>query len=90
MGNNMLVKESIRYVIVTVERPITYLKKIYKDPYHIRYEFVDDITQATKTANRNDAKMLLKQFKLDVEVNGEEFVIIPVHISYELINESEE
>lgn len=85
MGNNLNTyteKEMIKYVIATMDGK--YLKKI---PSKKEYYFVDDIEIATKTTSKKMMKQVLEYYYQDTGMNVD-MVIIPVKITYELVNET--
>lgn len=81
-GNTYVEKKLTKYVIATMDGK--YLKKT---PAKNEYVFVDDIELATKAMTRKMINMILEYYYNDTEVNIE-LVVIPVNITYELVNES--
>lgn len=75
-------KEMIKYVIATIDGK--YLKKTPAKP---EYCFVEDIEIATKAMSKKMIKTILDYFYMDTRLNME-LVIIPVKITYELIDET--
>ena len=78
-----LEKKVRRYVIVDVDNG-TYL---YKKPGEIRYVFVESIISATKTQKRNEAYFVMQCYRADTG-DPVELTVIPVDITYELIEET--
>jgi len=76
-----------RYVIATLDNPTLYLKKTLQKA---EYSFVEDITMATKTHSRKTADTILNYFYSDTNLRDIELVIIPVEITYEILDESEQ
>ena len=79
-----LEKKIRKYIIITVSHPFTYM---YKKPACQEYTFFKDIEKATKFLNRKDADetiLMYYRFTNDTELD---LVVIPVDITYELIEE---
>lgn len=85
MKDNYLITREIKFVIATLSSPTMYM---YKKPGEFQYKFYKDIRKALFTLERDVAQMLLDEYKFytgdDIEL-----VVIPVEISYALVNESE-
>ena len=81
--NKILEKKITKYVIATLDNPTLYLKKIYQQK---KYVFSEDIEYATKTMSRDVAKIILDYYYSDTG-DDIELVIVPVEITYSLINE---
>ncbi len=60
---------------------------LYKKPGYTQYHFVKDIAKSTKTEDRSMALFLIQCYKDDTRDNLD-LVVIPLEITYELINES--
>ena len=71
-----------RYVIATLDNPTTYL--IFKDN-HI--SFTKNISRATKTASKTTAETIKDDFYTYTGKTDIELVVLPIKISYELIQE---
>lgn len=80
--NNYLEGTLDRYVIATLESPTTYL--IFKDN---NITFTKHIHRATKTAGRTTANAIKNEFYAYTGRTDVELVILPIRISYELLNE---
>lgn len=76
-------KKIKKYVIATTDG-----KYLRKDVIHGEYYFVEDIEIATKAEKLNTAEDFLKYYYYDTNMSEIELVIIPVEITYELINET--
>lgn len=85
MINKLLVQSKIRYVVATLDEPTLY---ITKNMLQGQYLLTADVSRATKAVNKSIALDLLGQYKIKTEDVVSEFVVLPVKISYELINES--
>lgn len=83
--NNYCVLKEVKFVIATLSSPTMYL---YKKPGEYKYKFFKSVNKALFTTDRNIAQMLLNEYQ---QVTGDdiELVVIPVVISYNLIDESE-
>lgn len=83
-----LVKEQelLQYVVATIDQTGTtlYLKSLHEG----RYQLVEDISYATKLVNKATAKMFYEIACSDFP--RIELVLLPVKITYELINELED
>lgn len=75
-----------KYVIATLDIPTQYLRK---DVLGGTYCFVDDIEVATKTSRKSIATEVLQYFYRDTGINME-LVIVPVDITYEIVDEENE
>ena len=62
---------------------------LYKKPAQEIYHFVKDIAQSTKCESRNIAHFIMQCYRQDTGDNLD-LVVIPLEITYELINESGE
>ena len=71
-----------RYVIATLDSPTSYL--IFKDD---NISFTKHISRATKTAGKATATTLKNDFYAYTGRTDIELVILPVRISYELLEE---
>lgn len=81
----ILDKQELRYVLGTaVSGKATYLKKALTKA---EYEFVTDITKATKTVSAKIANIILENYVRDTGDTTSELIVIPLLISYELIKE---
>ena len=81
--NNTFVEKKItKYVIATIDGK--YLKKT---PAKKEYYFVDDIELATKAMTKKMINTILDYYYMDMGLNTE-LVIVPVTITYELIDET--
>lgn len=72
-----------RYVIATFDNPTKYLL-LKKGEYY----FVDNLLTASKTEKRKLAEEIKQCFYLDTGLKEIELVVLPVKITYELINET--
>jgi hypothetical protein len=80
-----LEKKIKKYVIATLDNPTLYLKKI---PGKIEYYFVEDIEVSTKALSLSAMKQVLKYYYLDTGLDTE-LVIVPIEITYEIIDEEQ-
>lgn len=80
-----LEKKIRKYVIATLDNPTLYLKKI---PAKKEYYFVEDIEVATKAMSKNLAESILQYYYMDTGLDIE-MVIVPVDITYEIIDDAE-
>lgn len=80
--NKYIEKKIKKYVIATIDG--TYLKKI---PAKKEYYFVENIEIATKAMSKKMIQQVLDYYYQDTMTNIE-LVIVPVEITYELIDES--
>lgn len=75
-----LEKEIKKYVIADLSQPTNYLHSLREG----RYNFIDNITVATKFVNKKTAQQIcdecIRNFQIDL-------VVIPVLITYEIIEE---
>lgn len=78
------IKKKRKYVIAVISSPIMYL---YKRPGVYEYCFYKNIEKATKTIDRFDAEILLKEYYQVTQDHKLEMVIIPLDVTYELIEE---
>lgn len=75
-----------RYVVATLDNPTLYL---FRAPFvQNDYALTDDIDYAMKLTNKSDARVL-KAYYNQHERPNKEFVVIPLDIVYELIDETE-
>ena len=74
-------KKCLKYVIATLDNPTMYLRYLLNR----KYSFVDDIEQATKTLDYALAENIKGYYYKDTGMDTE-LIIIPVEITYELIN----
>ena len=80
-----LEKKIRKYVIATLDNPTLYLKKT---PGKIEYCFVEDIEVATKAMSLSSMKQILKYYYFDTGLNTE-LVVVPVEITYEIIDDEQ-
>ena len=80
--NKYLESTLYRYVIATLDSPTTYL--IFKDE---NITFTKQISRATKTAGRNTASTIKNEFYAYTGRTDIELVVLPIKISYEIVNE---
>lgn len=80
-----LEKKIRKYVIATLDNPTLYLKKT---PGKVDYCFVEDIEIATKALSLKVMKQTLQYFYLDTGLDTE-LVVVPVDITYEIIDEEQ-
>lgn len=71
-----------RFVIATLETPTRYL--VFKDN---NITFTKHIAKSTKAASRNTARTIRDEFYAYTGMTEIELVILPVKISYEIIQE---
>ncbi len=81
-----LEKKIIKYVIATLDNPTLYLKKI---PAKKEYYFVEDIEVASKTLSKNLANSILQYYYSDTGLDTE-LVVVPIEITYEIIDDTEQ
>ena len=79
---NYLEKTLNRYVIATLETPTRYL--VFKDN---NITFTKHIAKSTKSASKNTARTIKDEFYAYTGMTDIELVILPVKISYEIIQE---
>lgn len=82
---NTMEKKIKKYVIATLDSPTTYLKSLHLG----RYCFLKDIEGATKFLSRKLATEMISYYMADTGDSSIDLVVLPVKISYELINEVE-
>ena len=82
----VLEKEIKKYTIVTLTSPTAYLKSLHMG----KYCFVEDIEQATKFVSKQTANKMIDYFYSDTGLTNIDLLVMPIRISYELINEQEE
>ena len=80
--DNYLESTLERYVIATLDTPTDYL--VFKDG---NITFTKQISRATKTAGRSTAKIIKNEFYSYTGRTDIELVVLPIRISYEIINE---
>lgn len=80
--NKYLESTLCRYVIATLDSPTTYL--IFRDE---NITFTRQISRATKTAGRNTANTIKNEFYAYTGRTDIELVVLPIKISYEIVNE---
>jgi hypothetical protein len=73
-----------RFVIATLESPTRYL--VFKDN---NITFTNNITRCTKSVSKNTARAIREEFYAYTGMTDMELVILPVRISYEIIQEEE-
>ena len=73
-------KEIKKYVIADLSQPTNYLKSM-KDG---RYSFIDNVVIATKFVNRYTAQEICNECIRNTNID---FVVVPVLITYEIIEE---
>ena len=83
--NDYLESALDRYVIATLGSPTTYL--IFKDE---NITFTKQIERATKTVGRKTANAIRNEFYSYTGRTDIELVVLPIRISYEIINEQED
>lgn len=81
-----LEKKVRKYVIATLDNPTLYLKKI---PAKKEYYFVEDIEVATKAMSKKLAESILQYYYLDTGLDIE-MVVVPIDITYEIIDDTEQ
>ena len=81
--NKYMDKKIRKYVIATTDG-----KYLRKDMLSGKYYFIEDIEAATKAERLSVAKDFLKYYYFDTNMLNNELVIIPVDITYELIDET--
>lgn len=75
-----------RYVIASLGNPTLY---VFRAPFvQNDYALTDDVDYAMKLTNASDARTL-KNYYNEHERPDEEFVVLPINIVYELVNEYE-
>lgn len=80
-----LEKKIQKYVIATLDTPTLYLRKV---PGAKEYSFVEDIEAATKSLTIAVIEQLFKGYYLDTGLDTE-MVIVPVEITYEIIDDEQ-
>lgn len=80
-----LEKKIRKYVIATLDNPTLYLRKT---PSENEYCFVEDVEMATKALNATVIKQILQYYHFNTGLNTE-LVVIPLEITYELIDEEQ-
>lgn len=83
-----LEKKIRKYVIATLDIPTLYLKKT---PGKNEYIFLKDIEYCTKAVNKNIAEQIKDYYYQDTFTNNNfpiDLVVVPLDISYEIVNES--
>lgn len=61
---------------------------LYKKPGYDQYHFFKDVSKSTKTEDRSMAQFLIECYHSDTQ-DFIDLVVIPLEITYELINESD-
>lgn len=79
-----LEKKVRKYVVASVSQPTRYLLSMHFGNWML----VDDIEKASKTMKKSVAEDL-KEYYYNDTFSNEEFVVVPVDITYELIEESD-
>lgn len=79
-------KKIRKYIIATVTDPVTFL---YKRPGKPEYNFFKDVEKSIKFVSRQDAQDTINMYKWHTSDNELDLVVIPVDITYELIEEQE-
>ena len=74
-------KEIFRYVIATLDG--TYLKSLHMGSYCF-----SDIELCTKFANKKLAEQYIKYYRNDTKDNDTDLIVVPMRISYDLINKN--
>jgi len=80
-----LEKKTRKYVIATLDNPTLYLKKT---PAKKEYYFVEDIEVATKTMSKKLANSILSYYYSDTGLDTE-LVVVPIEITYEIIDDEQ-
>lgn len=80
-----LEKKTRKYVIATLDNPTLYLKKT---PAKNEYCFVEDIEVSTKAISKTVMEQILRYYYLDTNLDME-LVIVPIEITYEIIDDTE-
>ena len=83
-NRNFIEKEYFKYVIATLDNPTMYLRYLLDG----KYCFVDNIEAATKTLNRKLANDLKNYYYSDTN-DDIDLVIVPIKITYELVEETD-
>ena len=81
-----LVKRKKKYIIATLNSPTTYLKSLGQEEGFV---FTDNIECASKTLSKEVANYLINCFYQENNNIEIELVVLPIYISYEIINELE-
>ena len=79
--NKYIEKKCLKYVIATLDNPTMYLKYLLDG----KYSFVEDIEYATKTLKCKLANDIKDYYYKDTGMDTE-LIVIPVEVTYELIN----
>ena len=79
-----LEKKIRKYVVATFGSPTLYLKKV---PSEKEYIFSENIEYATKSMSYNVAEQIKSYYYSDTGSNVE-LVVLPVEITYELVDET--
>lgn len=82
MQKKFLEKKRRKYVIATLDTPTLYLISL-----NGQYCFTQDIERATKTMTRGISEYIKREFYYNTGVNFD-LVVIPLEITYELIEEN--
>ena len=81
----MIEKKIKKYVICTLDCPTLYLKTFRQS-----YWLLEDIEGATKFLSKKLANKMIEYYRTDTRDERTEFVVIPVQVTYELLEEIEE
>ncbi len=85
MNDKKYIEKKVRkYVLATLDQPTLYL---LKHPFQKEYLFTDDIEAATKTIKMDVAQYVRNFYYMDTGAKID-LVIIPIDITYELIDET--
>lgn len=81
MEKRILEKRTRNYIIATLDNPTQYLKL-----FNGQYMFVENIDAASLASNKTTARWMVEDYYTTI---GKTFdlVVLPIEISYELINE---
>ena len=80
--NKFKEKELYRYVIADLSQPTNYIMSL-RD---VKYCFIDNIIKATKFRNKRIAEDICNECIRNTNID---LVVVPVMITYEIIDESE-
>ena len=75
-------KELYRYVIADLSQPTNYIMSLR----NAKYCFIDNIIKATKFRNKRIAEDICNECIRNTDID---LVVVPVMITYEIIDESE-
>lgn len=79
-----LAKRIRKYVIATLDIPTLYLQSLHLG----RWQFIDNIEAATKTYSKSLANQLIKSYYIDTGTKVD-MVVVPIDVTYEIIQEEE-